>query len=142
MKMLNNLKNKSKARRISAARLLLVLCWVCMGLIVFLQAMPAISSLRRDPPAIIAHTDDSYTPVSREKKDAFLDINHAPAEDFLELPGIGPVYSQAIVAYREQVSRFYFLEDIMNVKGIGEKRFDAIRPFLLDPWENHLSDDQ
>ena len=33
---------------------------------------------------------------------------------------IGP-YSQAIVAYREQVSRFYFLEDIMNVKGIGEK---------------------
>ena len=142
MRMLSKQVNTQKARRISAARLLLVLCWVCIGLIVLLQAIPAIYALRREPPALISHTDDSYTRPPREIADAVLDINLSPAEDILTLPGIGPVYSQAIVEYREQVSRFYFLEDIMNVKGIGEKRLEAIRPFLLDPWEKPSFDDQ
>ena len=132
MRMLSKQANTQKARRISAARLLLVLCWVCIGLIVLLQAIPAIYALRREPPALIAHTDDSYTRPPREIADAALDINLSPAEDFLTLPGIGPVYSQAIVEYREQVSRFYFLEDIMNVKGIGEKRLESILLWLRE----------
>ncbi len=135
MKPLNK-QEKMKARRVSAARPLLMLCGLVMLLLLMLQAWPCFSALLPRPPEIIAHEDTPYISPPREKADTLLDINLSPAEDFQSLPGIGPVYSQAIVEYRENVSRFYFLEDLMNVKGIGPKRLEAIRKYLIDPWEN------
>lgn len=135
MKPLNK-QEKAKTRRVSAARPLLMLCSIMLLLLLMLQAWPCFSALLPHPPEIIGHEDTSYTSPPREKADTLLDINLSPAEDFRSLPGIGPVYSQAIVEYRENVSRFYFLEDLMNVKGIGPKRLEAIRKYLLDPWEN------
>ena len=44
--------------------------------------------------------------------------------------GIGKTVAQAIIAYREQHGRFQYIEQLMLVDGIGEKRFAQIRDYL------------
>lgn len=55
-----------------------------------------------------------------------IDINHAGAEEFTALPGIGDVLAQRILDYREENGSFYAVEDLLNVEGIGKKRFETI----------------
>jgi len=59
-----------------------------------------------------------------------LDINGASAEDFQKLPGIGPKLAQRIVAYRRKHGPFRRVEDLMAIKGVGLKKWKAIRPYL------------
>ena len=55
-----------------------------------------------------------------------MDINRASAYDLQKVPGIGPVLSQAIIDYRRAKGGFHFLEEVLDVPGIGEKRFRAL----------------
>lgn len=55
-----------------------------------------------------------------------IDINTADAETLTALPGIGEVLAERIVAYRRENGPFPSVYGLMNVKGIGEKRMEAI----------------
>jgi competence ComEA-like helix-hairpin-helix protein len=62
-------------------------------------------------------------------------INTATVEELDRLPGIGPVYAGRIVAYREQRERegrsgFEAKDELLNVPGIGPKRYAAIRDLV------------
>ncbi|MEB3287195.1 MAG: ComEA family DNA-binding protein [Vampirovibrionales bacterium] len=57
-------------------------------------------------------------------------VNQASAGQLDLLPGIGPKLAQRIVAYRKQNGPFQRLEDLKNVKGIGEKNFSKMQPYL------------
>ncbi len=59
-----------------------------------------------------------------------IDINHASAEEFEKLPGIGPELAKRIVRYREKHGPFRRIEDLMAVRGMGPKKWRAIRPYL------------
>ena len=59
-----------------------------------------------------------------------LDLNAASFDDLLALPGIGPATARAILAYRESIGRFYYPEELMDVRGIGEKTFAALQPLV------------
>jgi competence ComEA-like helix-hairpin-helix protein len=59
-----------------------------------------------------------------------LDLNHATAEDLCLIPGIGDSLAQEIVTYRERRKGFRLVEDLKNVKGIGEKKFNDLKTFL------------
>ena len=48
----------------------------------------------------------------------------------MSLPGVGEVLAERILEYREQTS-FKTLEDIMNVSGIGEKKFENIKELTI-----------
>ncbi|HWA06982.1 MAG TPA: helix-hairpin-helix domain-containing protein [Ignavibacteria bacterium] len=60
-----------------------------------------------------------------------ININTALSADLRQLPGIGEVMADRIIEYRETNGRFTKVEDIMKVKGIGEKKFGEIRQFLV-----------
>lgn len=56
-----------------------------------------------------------------------IDINTATPEQFATLPGIGPVLAARIVEHRDRHGGFNQPEELMNVFGVGPKRFEAIR---------------
>jgi competence protein ComEA len=56
-----------------------------------------------------------------------INLNKATAEQLQQLPHIGPVLAERIVLYRREHGRFTRLEDLLNVPGIGEKKFEQIR---------------
>ena len=58
-----------------------------------------------------------------------VNINTASREQLMSLPGIGAVTADAIIEYREQTP-FNRVEDIMNVTGIGEAKFNSIRDLI------------
>jgi len=59
-----------------------------------------------------------------------IDINSATVEMLCELPGIGPKTAQRIVEYREQYGKFKSVEEIMNVRGIGPKKYEQIKDLI------------
>ncbi len=56
-----------------------------------------------------------------------ININTAGFEELQLITGVGPVIAQNIIDYRETHGPFQRIEDIMNVSGIGEARFEAMK---------------
>lgn len=63
----------------------------------------------------------------QDQTDAKLDLNLASQAQLETLPGVGQVTAQAIIAYREAHGPFEVLEDLMQVPGIKEGRFAALK---------------
>jgi competence protein ComEA len=59
-----------------------------------------------------------------------VDINRAGAEALERLPGVGPATAAKIMAYREANGHFSRIEDIMEVSGIGEAKFEAMKDLI------------
>jgi competence protein ComEA len=59
-----------------------------------------------------------------------IDLNHADVEEFKILPGIGPKKAEAIVDYREHNGDFKSVSELVQVRGIGEKTLERIRPYV------------
>ena len=78
------------------------------------DAKPQSSSRRSAQPAIT-------TPIN---------INTATASELEALPGVGPAMAARIVEYRTKNGGFKKIEDLMNVKGIGEKSFLKLKSLV------------
>jgi competence protein ComEA len=59
--------------------------------------------------------------------DGRININTATRGELMDLTGVGDVIAGRIIDYRDRHGGFSRIEDIMNVSGIGEKRFEAIK---------------
>jgi competence protein ComEA len=58
-----------------------------------------------------------------------IDINTASVEELQSLPKIGPKTAEAIVKYRQK-HPFKSIDELINVKGIGEKKLELLRPLI------------
>ncbi|MHB1399664.1 MAG: ComEA family DNA-binding protein [Trichloromonadaceae bacterium] len=61
---------------------------------------------------------------------AAVNVNQATAKQLETLPGIGKVTAGHIVAYRTQKGPFASVDDLGNVKGIGPKTLEKLRPLV------------
>jgi len=86
--------------------------------------MFAIAALVLAPAAARGATPPA--PISGEK----VNINTAGVDELVTLPGIGKTYAARIVEYRQKNGPFKKVEDIVNVRGIGEKTFERIKDRL------------
>jgi competence protein ComEA len=75
----------------------------------------------------VAAADTTTTDVPSGKK---ININQASAKEFSNLPRIGTKQAERIVEYRKEHGNFTRVEDLMEVKGVGEKLFTTLKPYL------------
>jgi competence protein ComEA len=76
----------------------------------------------------------SAAPVSAQTAEkAALNLNSATVEQLETLPGIGRKVAERILEYRTKSGGFKKIEELMNVKGIGEKSFLKIKPLVSVP---------
>jgi len=70
------------------------------------------------------------SPAPQAPAAPLLNINTAGAADLEKLPGVGPAMAARIIEYRQKNGAFKKAEELMNVKGIGEKSFLALKPLI------------
>lgn len=63
--------------------------------------------------------------------DTIININTANAEELQTLPGIGPAYAERIIEWREEFGEFTSFEQLLEIRGIGEKRLEQIIPYII-----------
>jgi len=59
-----------------------------------------------------------------------VNLNSATVTELMQLPRVGVKTAERIVAFRKQHGGFQRPEEIMNVKGIGEKSYAKLKPYL------------
>lgn len=90
----------------------------------------------REEPTVVGrpvHRTASIAPTAERppERPAKLDLNRATAEELQRLPGIGPVLAQRVLEQRITHGRFQTIDDLQDVKGIGKKRMDQLRPLVM-----------
>lgn len=83
-----------------------------------------ISTETHRPAATAAPTRTVFVP------DVLVDLNTASLDDLTGLPGVGETRAQAILDYRAAHGPFARIEDVMNVKGVGEGIFQQLEPYV------------
>lgn len=63
-------------------------------------------------------------------KSSKINLNTAGADELVKLPRVGDKTAQRIIEYRQQNGKFKRIEDIMKIKGIGEKTFKKMEDMI------------
>lgn len=73
----------------------------------------------------VGRSNQTYAPVFQ------VNLNSAPADSLELIPGIGPVLSERIVAYRDSTGGFSEESELIEVYGIGHKLFSQIEDYVV-----------
>ncbi len=82
-------------------------------------------------PALAAKNSSSKaTSQSSSQLTQKVNINTANVASLAQLPGVGEKTAQNIIKHRKKNGKFKKLEDLLNVKGIGEKKFKKLKAYI------------
>jgi competence protein ComEA len=90
----------------------------CAAAICLIAATPQVSDAQQEP-----------APAAKTT----INLNTATVDQLATLPGVGQKTAERIVEYRTKSGGFKKVEELMNVKGIGEKSFLKIKPLVSAP---------
>ena len=82
------------------------------------------------PEKINLQTETGIQAMPNKQSGGLVNINTADAGELDSLPGIGPALAERIVKYRESNGSFASLEDLMQVPGIGQKKWENLKDRL------------
>lgn len=80
---------------------------------------------------VMATTQEPAQPAASAPARPAVNLNTATLEQLETLPGIGRKTAERIVEYRTKSGSFKRIEELMNVKGIGEKSFLKLKPLIV-----------
>jgi len=100
---------------------------VALGATVLITLPALAATTQSQTPAVAA----SAPPSAPSKP--LLNLNTATIDQLETLPGIGRKTAERIIEYRAKSGSFKRIEELMNVKGIGEKSFLKLKPLVVVP---------
>jgi competence protein ComEA len=102
--------------------------------------LPALTALQLlSTPAAAASGTGAEKKASQKAADQKIepiDINTADFDALVDLPGIGKVVAQRIIDYRKEHGPFKKVEELVNVKGIGERLLERVRDRVMVASKN------
>ncbi|RPJ75351.1 MAG: helix-hairpin-helix domain-containing protein [Acidobacteria bacterium] len=81
-------------------------------------------------PAIVSAQQAAAPAAAKGAAAAPVNLNTATAEQLDGLPGVGQAMAARILEYRQKNGGFKKIEELMNIKGIGEKNFLKLKPLV------------
>jgi competence protein ComEA len=90
-----------------------------------------LAALTAAPPRPSAQAPAAPKPAASES--APINLNTATAAQLEALPGVGPAMAQRILEYRQKIGGFKKAEELMNVRGIGERAFLKLKSLVTVP---------
>jgi len=109
-----------------------------------LLSIVALSAFAIAPPSAAgaAQAPSGGRPPAKSEPIVTVNINTASVKELDALPGIGAKTAALIVEYRQKNGPFKKIEELMNVRGVGEKSFLKLRPQLTVGTANALKTDR
>ena len=91
-------------------------------------AVPAVEIIEAEPEGTEASSaaSEAASDITEVSERLMVNINTADADELMKLKGVGEKTAEKIIEYRRETP-FETVEDIMNVSGIGEKKFEDMR---------------
>ena len=94
-------------------------------------SIATLAALLIAPHVAVAQAKSTAAPaVTQAQSTILININAASVVELQTLPGIGEKTAELIVEYRQKNGPFKKVEDLMNIRGIGEKNFLKLRPLI------------
>ncbi len=78
----------------------------------------------------VVAVQETVAPEAPRAQSELIDLNTATAVELETLPGIGPRTAERILEYRREHGGFVRIEDLMDVRGIGERTFLRLKPLV------------
>src|ERR1035437_70419 len=69
-------------------------------------------------------------PAQKHPPSKPIDLNVANVKELQQLPGVGAVTAQRIIDMRQKSGRFRRVEDLLAIRGISQKKLQALRPYV------------
>jgi len=92
---------------------------------------PVALPIEASEPARLSEKAAPDSPPARQPGARQVDLNQATLSDLEALPGVGPKLAQRVIEHRDEKGPFRSVDDLRQVRGIGRKKFDRLRPHVL-----------
>ena len=107
------------------------LVWLIVGMLgVLVVATAVFENLNRYELNVQQTVAQPIVGVSGLTDDGLVNINTADAATLMTVDGIGSTLAQRIIDYREEHGNFQSVDELIEIKGIGEKTLEKIRRYL------------
>lgn len=79
---------------------------------------------------ISTENGDNVIEKNPNSNNSKVNINTGGVEELKALPGVGDLLAQKIIDYREENGKFKTVDDLKNVSGIGDKKFESMKEYV------------
>jgi comEA protein len=115
---------QEKGQSITKERVMVRRMWVMSGFVVTMLALAGVVGHAQ------RQTMAGATQAAKATAASPVNLNTATTAELETLPSIGPATAARIIEFRQKNGGFKKIEDLMNVKGIGEKSFLKLKPLV------------